>query len=65
MKFVGDEKGIEALKSLREEQPDFIKFLVSEATTSSNRSAEFKSKEGVDYAISYNPAKGELDVQPL
>ena len=65
MKLVGDDQGIQALKSIKEERPSYLKFLLSEAQSNTNHSAEFKASDGTAYRIRYNSASGDLEVEKL
>jgi hypothetical protein len=56
MKLVGDNDGIEELKYIKESNLFYLKYLIKEAETSLNRTAEFKGRDGKQkFKISYNP----------
>ena len=63
MKLEGDPEAIEALKALKEERPDFLKFLLSEVRTNTTRSASFKTADGVEYIVKFLPATGNIQVE--
>jgi len=66
MKLVGDNDGIEELKNIKENNLFYLKYLIKEAETSLNRSAEFKGKDGKQkYKMSYNPMTREFTVEKL
>jgi len=66
MKLAGDTVGIEELKYIKENNLFYLKYLIKEAETSLNRSAEFKGKDGKQkYKIMYNPMTGEFAVEKL
>ena len=62
MKFTGDEKGIEALKRMKETRMEYLKYLLTEAKTNFDRTASFTDEE-VKYKIVYDPQTKDLDVQ--
>ncbi len=62
MKFTGDPDGIEALKRMREERKDYLKYLVTEVRTNFDHTTSFKDKD-VSYKIVMDPQTGTLDVQ--
>jgi hypothetical protein len=57
MNLVGDANGIAALQELKESSKDYLKFLLQEARTGFERAAEFKSKDGVAYRLSWVAAE--------
>lgn len=63
MKLEGDPEGLEALKVIREQRPDYLKFLVSEARSSTTRSAPFKASDGTEYVLRFVPSSGNLAVE--
>ena len=65
MKIVGDETGIEVLKGIRQERPEYLKFLITEATTSTLQFVEFTSPEGKKYLLQWRSRTGELIVKPI
>lgn len=65
MKIVGDEKGIEVLKGIRQTRPEYLKFLITEATTSTLQFVEFSAPEGEKYLLQWRSRTGELIVKPL
>jgi hypothetical protein len=64
MNLVGDPVGLSELKKIREERKDFLKFLITEAKTSFNRSATFKGADGRNWKLTYHGQRDELEVQP-
>ncbi|MDY0002038.1 MAG: hypothetical protein RBU30_12130 [Polyangia bacterium] len=65
MKIVGDETGIAVLKDIRQERPEYLKFLITEATTSTFQFVEFSSSDGRRYLLQWRSRTGELIVKPL
>jgi len=66
MKLVGDNDGIEELKNIKENNLFYLKYLIKEAETSLNRTAEFKGKDGKQkYKIQYNPMTKEFTVEKI
>ena len=61
MKFVGDEEGIAALKRMKEERLEYLKYLLTEARTNVDRTTTFKDNDQ-KYRITYNPQTQELTV---
>jgi hypothetical protein len=64
MELVGDPRGLEELKLMREERKDFLKFIITEAKTSLARQAEFKGKDGRRYLLKYDGAHDRMEVSP-
>ncbi len=66
MKLGGDSAGIEELKYIKENNLFFLKFLLKEAETSLNRSAEFKARDGKQkYKILFNPSSKEFTIEKI
>lgn len=61
MKFTGDADGIAALKKMKEERVDYLKYLLTEARTNFGNSTTFKDNE-VKYKIVFDPQTQELEV---
>ena len=62
MKFTGDADGIAALKRMKEERMEYLKYLLQEARTNFGYTTTFKEKE-VKYKIVFDPQTQTLDVQ--
>ena len=62
MKLTGDPTGIEVLKALHEETKTYMKFLVGEAKSNSDRCAPFKAKDGRRFLLRVDLATGDLEV---
>lgn len=62
MKLVGNEEGIAVLKSLHQENKEFLKFLVGEAKSNFDLKTTFKSKDGKEYVLRLDPKTGDLEV---
>ena len=65
MKLTGDEKGMEALKVMRERRPAYLKFLITEARTSTLAFVDFLADDGAKYMLKWRRRTGELIVVPL
>jgi hypothetical protein len=65
MKLVGDEKGIDALNAMRAKRPAYLKFLITEARTSTLAFVEFLSDDGVKFMLKWRGRTGELIVTRL
>lgn len=65
MKLTGDEKGIDALKVIRQTRPDYLKFLITEARSSTLRFVEFLSDDEQKYLLKFRARTGELIVEKL
>ena len=63
MTLTGDPEGLQALKELGKEQKDTVKFLITEAKTSADRTADFAGLDGRKWKLRYNPASDELAVE--
>ncbi len=64
MTLTGDPAGLEALKQIREERKDFLKFLRTEAKSNMTRSADFKDAEGRPWKLVFHPDRDEMEVCP-
>jgi hypothetical protein len=62
MKIVGDEQGMAVLKTIREERPQYLKFLITEARTSLMQFAEFAAPGGEKYLLQWRTRTEELVV---
>ena len=62
MKFTGDPDGIAALKRMKEGRLEYLKYLLQEARTNFDHTAEFKD-EDKKYKIVFDTQTGELNVQ--
>lgn len=62
MKFTGDEDGIAALKRMKEGRLEYLKYLLQEARTNFDHTAEFKDQDK-KFKIVFDSQKGELNVQ--
>ena len=66
MKLAGDADGINALKELKEKNPDFLKFILNEMKTNTDLTAVFKSHDGSSkFKIVYDPKTGEINISPI
>jgi len=65
MKLSGDPEGINALKSLKERDPQYLKFLLKEATTNTDLKSYYKTPEGTKYEIKFNPKDFEFIIKKL
>lgn len=65
MKLTGDDQGIEALKVIRQTRPAYLKFLITEARSSTLRFVEFLSDDEKKYLLKFRASTGELIVEKL
>lgn len=63
MKLVGDPDGIAALKELSQQSRDYLKFLISEAQSNTNHTADFTGPDGGKWHLVVKPGTGELEVK--
>jgi hypothetical protein len=63
MKLVGDPDGIAVLKELVAGHRDYLKFLITEAQTSTDHCAGFKGADGAKWELKVHPESGELEVR--
>ena len=61
-KITGDPRGIEALKELVTGNADYMRFLITEATTNVDHAAPFHAKDGTKYLLKIDLATGSLEV---
>jgi len=65
MKLKGDPLGIDELKKMRESNPDFLKFVLKEASTNTDLKTTFKSPNGDRYQVSFNPKTFEFLIEKI
>lgn len=65
MKLTGDPEGIKALKNLKERDPEYLKFLLKEATTNTDLKSYYKSPDGIKYEITFNPREFEFNIKRI
>ena len=63
MHLVGDPDGIAALKELAQNSREFMKFLISEAQTSTHHVAPFTGPDGTKWQLVLKPGSSDLEVQ--
>ena len=62
MKFTGDADGIAALKRIKDERVEYLKYLLQEARTNFGYTTTFKD-QNVKYKIVFYPQTQTLEVQ--
>ncbi len=66
MKLVGDDHGIAVLKAIRLNRPDYLKFLITEARSSTLQFVEFFSDDNEQkYLLKFRARAGELVVEKI
>lgn len=65
MNLIGDPDGLAALKQIKEERKDFLKFLITEAKTSFGRCAEFRGPDGRRWKMTYVGQRDEMVVEAV
>lgn len=65
MKISGDIEGINALKMLKERDPEYLKFILKEATTNTDLKSYYKTPDGVKFEIKFIPQNFEFVVKKL
>ncbi len=68
MKLVGDDQGIAVLKAIRLNRPDYLKFLITEARSSTLQFVEFFADDDDDkqkYLLKFRARSGELILEKL
>jgi len=64
MKLTGDSEGIEELKFIKENKIFYLKFLLNEAKSNTNRCAEFKGRDGkTKYRMTFYDLSGEVKIE--
>ena len=63
MQLVGDPDGIAALKELAQNSREFMKFLISEAQTSTHHTAPFTGPDGTKWQLVLKAGSSDLEVQ--
>jgi hypothetical protein len=62
VELAGDETGIAALKSLRDKNKEYLKFLLGEIRSNTDMRATFTAEDGAMYTITLNPKSGTLQI---
>ena len=62
MKLTGDEDGMDVLNAMREKRPAYLKFLITEARTSTLAFVDFLSDDGVKFMLKWRGRTSELIV---
>lgn len=65
MKLVGDDHGIAVLKAIRQSRPDYLKFLITEARSSTLQFVEFFSDDEQKYLLKFRARTGQLVVEKM
>jgi hypothetical protein len=65
MKLVGDDQGIAVLKAIRQSRPDYLKFLITEARSSTLAFVEFFSDDEQKYLLKFRARTGQLVVEKM
>ena len=65
MKLMGDEQGIDVLKRIRTERPDYLRFLITEARSSTLSFVDFVGEDDTKYLLKFRRRTGELIVERL
>ncbi len=63
MQVVGDPEGVAALKALAAEHRDYLKFLITEAKSSSDHVAAFRTADNVRWEVVFHPERAEFEVR--
>jgi hypothetical protein len=63
VKLVGDTDGIAALKELSQNNRDYLKFLIAEAGTNTDHTANFTGPDGTRWHLVVKPGSAELEVK--
>ncbi len=65
MQVVGDVEGVAALKALAAEHRDYLKFLITEAQSSTDHTATFKAADETRWQVKFHPESGNLEVRRI
>ncbi len=66
MKLTGDPEGLEELKTIKENNLFYLKYLLKEAQTSTYRNVEFKGRDGKKkFRLKYFPDRDEFMVEQV
>lgn len=64
MKLIGDPRGLEDLREIKEKKVEYLKFLITSAKTNFDRKMEFKSIDNQrSYFLVYDPVTLEFRVE--
>ncbi len=64
MKLEGDEEGIAALKALHAKDSGALKFLITDAKTTTDLKTTFKGEDGRAFVLRVDPRTGNLVIEP-
>ncbi len=62
VELAGDEAGIAALKSLRDKNKEYLKFLLAEIRSNTDMRATFTAENGQAFTITLEPKSGTLQI---
>ena len=66
MKLSGDPKGLEELRLFKENDADYLKFILNEAKTNTDLNTTFKSRDGQQkYRLTFHPLMDEFTVSVI
>jgi len=63
-RLIGDQAGIDALRSLSKTNREFLKYLITEARSNSDHTAAFQAEDGTKYKLKLDLATGQMEVSP-
>jgi hypothetical protein len=63
MKLNGDPQGIAALKAMHQRDPESVKFIIQDATTTTDMASVFRDDDGVRWRLTMDPKSGELSIE--
>lgn len=62
MNLAGDPGGLAALHEMKENNRDYLKFLLQEAKTVFEHHVDFKAKDGTAYRLVFDQRNGDFSV---
>ena len=64
MKLEGDEEGIAALKAIHAKDKGALKFLITDAKTTTDMKTTFRAEDGRVFVLRVDPRTGNLVIEP-
>ena len=65
MQLIGDPDGIAVLKGMKQNNREYLKFIIGEANSNTIREAEFKGPDDTRYKIKIMVPSGDLEVSKI
>lgn len=65
VKLSGDPEAIEALKTMHQKNPGFVKAVLDDARSTTDHATSFRSEAGIRYRVTLDPRTGDLHLEEM